>query len=66
MGGGLVCESVGNADLLSYHFDSKQPRESVDPPLIGHQSPCHTTFDFKSSDARPLSLDLDSYGGTKE
>ena len=23
-GGGLVCESVGNADLLSDHFDSKQ------------------------------------------
>ena len=25
-GGGLVCESVGKADLLSYHFDSKQSR----------------------------------------
>ena len=24
-GGGLVCESVGKADLLSYHFDSKGP-----------------------------------------
>ena len=23
-GGGLVCESVGKADLLSDHFDSKQ------------------------------------------
>ena len=29
-GGGLVCESVGKADLLSDHFDSKQSRESVD------------------------------------
>ena len=25
-GGGLMCESVGKADLLSDHFDSKQPR----------------------------------------
>ena len=28
-GGGLVCESVGKADLLSDHFDGKQSRESV-------------------------------------
>ena len=32
-GGGLVCESVGKADLLSDHFDSKQARELVDLPL---------------------------------
>ena len=25
-GGGLECESVGKADLLSDHFDSKQSR----------------------------------------
>ena len=31
--GGLVCESVGKADLLSDHFDSKQSREAVDQPL---------------------------------
>ena len=29
-GGGLVCKSVGKADLLSDHFDSKQSREAVD------------------------------------
>ena len=29
-GGGLVCELVGKADMLSDHFDSKQSRESVD------------------------------------
>ena len=29
-GGGLVCESVGKADMLSDHFDGKQSRESVD------------------------------------
>ena len=28
-GGGLMCESVGKADLLSDHFDSKQSREAV-------------------------------------
>ena len=26
--GGLVCKSVGKADLLSDHFDCKQSRES--------------------------------------
>ena len=33
--GGLVCESVGKADLLllSDHFDSKQSREAVNLPL---------------------------------
>ena len=32
-GGGLVCGSVGNADLLSDNFDSKQCREPIDLPL---------------------------------
>ena len=32
-GGGLVCESVGKANLLSDHFDVKQSKESVDLPL---------------------------------
>ena len=32
-GGGLVCESVGKADLLSDYFDSKQSGETVDMPL---------------------------------
>ena len=32
-GGGLVCESVSEADLLSDHFDSKRSRESVDLPF---------------------------------
>ena len=38
-GGGLVCESVGKADLLSDYFDGKQSRESVDLPLTCHPSP---------------------------
>ena len=63
-GGGLVCESVGKADLLSDHFDSKQSREAVDLPLTCHPSPCFTTFLFRSSEVRHLLLDLDPYGGT--
>ena len=63
-GGGLVCESVGKADLLSDHFDSKQSREAVDLPLTCHQSPSLTTFAFRSSEVRHLLLDLDPYDGT--
>ena len=63
-GGGLVCESVGKADLLSDHFDSKQSREAVDLPLTCHPSPSLTTFVFRSSEVRRLLLDLDPYGGT--
>ena len=63
-GGGLVCESVGKADLLSDHFDSKQSREAVDLPLTCYPSPSLTTFAFRSSEVRRLLLDLDPYGGT--
>ena len=63
-GGGLVCESVGKADLLSDHFDSKQSREAVDLLLACHPSPSLTTFAFRSSEKRRLLLDLDPYGGT--
>ena len=61
---GLVCESVGKADLLSDHFDSEQSREAVDLQLTCHPSPSLTTFSFRSSDVRRLLLDLDPYGGT--
>ena len=37
-GGGLLCESVDKADLLSDHFDSKQSREAVDLPHTSHLS----------------------------
>ena len=50
-GSGLVCESVGKADLLSDHFDSKQSRETVDLPLTCHpsigahlSSTCHPSY----------------------
>ena len=58
-GGGLVCESVGKADLLSDHFDSKQSREAVNLPLTCHLSPSFTTFAFRPSEVRRLLLDLD-------
>ena len=63
-GGGLVRESVGKADLLSDHFDSKQSREAVYLPLTCHPSPSLTTFAVKSSGVRRLLLDLHPYGGT--
>ena len=58
-GGGLVCESVGWADLLSNHFDRKQSSEAVDQPLTCHPSPSLITFAFRSSEAKRLLLDLD-------
>ena len=63
-GGGLVYESVGKADLLSHHFDSKQSREAVDLPCSCHPSPSVTTFAIRSREVRRLLLDLDPYGGT--
>ena len=64
-GGELVCESVGKADLLSDHFDSKQSMEAVYLPLTCHPSPSLTTFAFRLSEVRRLLLDLDPYGGTE-
>ena len=49
-GGGLVCESVGKADLLSDHFDNKQSMEAVDLPLTCHPSHSLTTFAFRPSE----------------
>ena len=59
-----MCESVGNADLLSDHFDSKQYRLSVDLPLTCHPSHSLSTFAFRSSEVRRLLLDFNPYGGT--
>ena len=58
------CQSVGKADLLSDHFDSKQSREAGDLPLTFHLSPSLTSFVFRSSEVRHLLLDLDPCGGT--
>ena len=63
-GCGLVCESVGNADLPSDHFDSKQSREAVDLPFTCHPSSCRTTFAFRLSEVRRILSDFDPYGGT--
>ena len=62
--GGLVCESVGKADLPSDHFDSKQFREAVDLPFSCQPSESLTTFAFRLREVRRLSLDLDRSGVT--
>ena len=59
-----MCESVSKAELLSYHFDSKQSREAVDLPLTCHPSPSLTIFAYRSREVRRLLLDLDPYGCT--
>ena len=61
-GGGLVCESVGKADLLSDNFDIKQSKESLDLPLTCHPSPCPITFAFRSSELI-RSCYLDTWSG---
>ena len=63
-GGGLVCESVGKADLLSDDFDGKPSTESFYLPLNCHPSSSFTSFAFRSSEVRPLLLDLDPCGGS--
>ena len=65
-GGGLVCECVGKADLLSDHFDSKQSDQQggCDLPLTCHPSPSLPTLACRSREVRHLLLDLDPYGGT--
>ena len=59
-GGGLVCEAVGKADMLSAHFDGKQSRDIVDLPSTCHPSPTLTTFAFRSREVKRLLLDVDS------
>ena len=56
-GGGLVCESVGLDDLLSYHFDGNQSREAVDLLLTCYLSPSFTTCAIRSSEVMRLLLD---------
>ena len=63
-GGGLVCESVAKADMLSAHFDGKQSRDAVDLPSTCHPSPSLTTFAFRSREVKRLLLYFDSYGDT--
>ena len=63
-GGGLVCESVCKADLLSDDFVSKQSRESVDLLVTCHPSPSLIIFAFRSSEVKRLLLQLDPYCGT--
>ena len=59
-----MSESVGKADLLSDHFDSKQSREAVKLPLTCHPSRSIPSFVVRWREVRHLLLDLDHYGGT--
>ena len=63
-GGGLVCESVGKADLLLDHIEGKQSRESVELLLTCHPSSRLAFFAFRSSEEMRLLLDLDHYGSS--
>ena len=63
-GGGLVCQSVDKADLLSDNFDSGLLGVSADLPPTCHPFPSLITFAFRSSEVRRLVLDLDPYGST--
>ena len=63
--GGLVCESVGKAEMLSAHFDGAVQgscRSAIHLPFVP-QSHC-IGFAFRSREVKRLLLDLDSYGGT--
>ena len=62
--GGLVCKSVGKADLLASNFDSKQSRDPVDLKSTCHHSSSLTTIPFRSREVRRLLLDPNSYVGT--
>ena len=57
VGGGLVCESIGKADILPAHFDGKQSRDPVDLPSTCHPSPSLTTFAYGSREVKRLLLD---------
>ena len=59
---GLVCESVGKADLLSDYFDSVPSNDSVDLLSSYHPSASLTTFVFRSSEVKQLMFN--TYGGT--
>ena len=41
VGGGLVCELVGKADMLSAHFNGKQSRDPVSAIHLPSVSQCH-------------------------
>ena len=59
-----MCESVGKANLLSDHFESKLPRESVDLLFTWHPSPSFITIAFRSNEVRHLLFNLDPYSGS--
>ena len=63
-GGGLVCESVGKADILLAHFDGKQSRDPVDLPVTCHPSQKSHNLCLQVMGGQAVLPDLDSHGGT--
>ena len=64
-GGRLVSESLVRLICCQIILTASSPcREAVDLPPTCHQSPCLTTFAFRSRGVRHLLLDLDPYFGT--
>ena len=63
LGGALVSDPAGKAELLSTHFDGKQSRESVALPLTCHPHSRLCNFAFRSREIKQLLLELDAYGG---
>ena len=62
--GGLVCELVGWADLLSDHFDSKQCRSHlIRRSLAIHLLDLPPTFAYRSREVGCHLLDFDPVGG---
>ena len=52
VGGGLVCESVGKADMLSAHFDGKQSRDPVDQSIPQSHYLCLQVTGGEAANAR--------------
>ena len=63
-GGGLVCESVGKADLSRIIWMGSSPGSLLICHSLAIRLLSLTSFAFRSSEVRCLLLDLDPYGGS--
>ena len=50
-GGGLVCRTVGKAEMLCVDFEGKQTRDLIDLPSTCHPSPSLSIFAFRSRES---------------
>ena len=63
-GGGLVCESVGKADLFRIIWMGSSPGSLLICHSLAIRLLSLTSFAFRSSEVRRLLLDFDHYGGS--